>query len=161
MPTHKTWFFLLTVVVGVYCLLAPHRVWYPVSATPAWCCLAGEGPDGGEQAPHWMDTLMDVLLALLAQTSASLPSAPLREAVEHVFRVFCDQLTPTGGGQMRSCRQALQRSIQEGSASVLQFHALVLGAVDVVCSCSNARQAWFEVCTLTPCSHPASGPVAG
>lgn len=56
--------------------------------------VGADGEEGG--APHWMDTLVDVLLALLAPTSTSLPSAPLREAVEHVFRVFCDQLTPTG-----------------------------------------------------------------
>ncbi|GAB4814705.1 hypothetical protein N2152v2_001751 [Parachlorella kessleri] len=72
--------------------------------------LAGEGSDGGEQAPHWMDTLMDVLLALLAQTSASLPSAPLREAVEHVFRVFCDQLTPTG---MQDMLRVIGRPVQQ------------------------------------------------
>lgn len=47
--------------------------------------------------PHWMDVLMDVLLSQLARTSPTLPSAPLREAVEQVFRAFCADLTGTGG----------------------------------------------------------------
>jgi hypothetical protein len=64
--------------------------------TPLPWRVAGEGGEEEGSAPHWMDSLMDVLLTLLAQTSATLPSAPLREAVEHVFRVFCDQLTATG-----------------------------------------------------------------
>lgn len=46
--------------------------------------------------PHWHDTLMDVLLSLLARNAAPLPSAPLRDAVEHVFRCFADDLTATG-----------------------------------------------------------------
>lgn len=53
-----------------------------------------------------MDTLMDILLTLLAQPAGALPSAPLREAVEHVFRVFCEDLTPTGarlGGRLCVC----------------------------------------------------------
>jgi hypothetical protein len=62
----------------------------------------GEGDDdgsegGGEAAPHWHDTLMDVLLSLLARAAAPLPSAPLRDAAEHAFRAFAEDLTATGG----------------------------------------------------------------
>jgi hypothetical protein len=60
-----------------------------------------EGEEGEEeeeeQPPHWHDTLMDVLLSLLARNAAPLPSAPLRDAVDHVFRAFGEDLTPTGG----------------------------------------------------------------
>lgn len=59
---------------------------------------SGSDEEEGEEAaaPHWHDTLMDVLLSLLARNAAPLPSAPLRDAVEHVFRSFADDLTPTG-----------------------------------------------------------------
>jgi hypothetical protein len=66
--------------------------------------LGGSGSDDDmeegeeeEQQPHWHDTLMDVLLSLLARNAAPLPSAPLRDAVDHVFRAFGEDLTPTGG----------------------------------------------------------------
>ena len=54
-----------------------------------------------------MDRLVDILLSLLAYSSAQLPSAPLREAVEAAFRAFAAHLTPTGqpctGAQIRAC----------------------------------------------------------
>jgi hypothetical protein len=43
-----------------------------------------------------MDRLVDSLLALLAWAPGGLPVAPLRAAVEGVFRAFADRLTPTG-----------------------------------------------------------------
>lgn len=43
-----------------------------------------------------MDRLVDVVLSLLAYSSAELPSAPLREAIEALFRAFASQLTQTG-----------------------------------------------------------------
>ena len=43
-----------------------------------------------------MDRLVDVLLSLLASTSGHLPSAPLRDAAEGLFRVFATHLSPTG-----------------------------------------------------------------
>lgn len=62
-----------------------------------------DGEDAGDdEQPHWHDTLMDVLLSLLARNATPLPSAPLRDAVEHVFRAFADNLTATGG-----CLQAV------------------------------------------------------
>ena len=64
---------------------------------------ADEGSSGDEQdreaaapPPHWHDTLMDVLLSLLARNAAPLPSAPLRDAVERVFRAFAEGMTATG-----------------------------------------------------------------
>jgi DNA polymerase phi len=71
------------------------------------CDAAFGGADGGavasassdeddDGAPHWMDSLVDVLLALLARNHAPLPSAPLRDAAERAFRAFCDALTPAG-----------------------------------------------------------------
>jgi hypothetical protein len=57
----------------------------------------GEAGGGGEpdQAP-WADRLMDALLGLLARPAAALPTAPLRDAVEAVFRAFAPHLTATG-----------------------------------------------------------------
>ena len=52
-------------------------------------------PEEGAGAP-WADRLLDVLLSLLARPAAPLPSAPLRDAVEAVFRAFSDAITPTG-----------------------------------------------------------------
>ena len=43
-----------------------------------------------------MDRLVDMVLSLLAQASGQLPSAPLRDAVEGLFRLFASQLTSTG-----------------------------------------------------------------
>lgn len=62
------------------------------------CTVAagGGGEPGQEESPHWMDTLVDVLLSLLAHSHAPLPSAPLRDAAERAFRAFSEQLTATG-----------------------------------------------------------------
>jgi len=43
-----------------------------------------------------MDRLVDILLSLLAYSSAELPSAPLREATEATFKAFAAHLTQTG-----------------------------------------------------------------
>lgn len=51
----------------------------------------------GNVAPDWHDTLVDVVLSLLARPCSPLPSAPLRNAAESVFRVFASELTATGG----------------------------------------------------------------
>lgn len=61
---------------------------------------------------------MDVCLSLLAKTSGHLPSAPLRDAVEGLFRVFAHRLTTTGAALRR---QALSKRYPE-SAAIL--HAL-------------------------------------
>ena len=49
-----------------------------------------------EDAPRWPDTLVGVLLSLLAKDCAPLPSAPLRDAADAMFRVSCHDLTETG-----------------------------------------------------------------
>ena len=49
-----------------------------------------------ENEMPFMDRLMDVLLSLLAKASGHLPSAPLRDAAEGLFRVFAGHLTSTG-----------------------------------------------------------------
>jgi len=69
---------------------------------------ASEEEEGQQEGPpHWHDTLMDVLLSLLARNAAPLPSVPLRDAVEHVFRAFADDLTPTGKPVLTSCLSIL------------------------------------------------------
>ena len=57
--------------------------------------LTGKKGKGADEAP-WMDRLVDVLLSLLASASGHLPSVPLRDAAEGLFRVFATHLTPTG-----------------------------------------------------------------
>lgn len=66
--------------------------------------LTGKKAKGGDETTPWMDRLVDVLLSLLANASGHLPSAPLREAVEGLFRLFAGQLTPTG--QPLACNTA-------------------------------------------------------
>ena len=60
----------------------------------------GAAPPAGEAGeappPHWMDTLVDLLLSLLARPAEGLPSAPLRDAAERCFRAFAEELTATG-----------------------------------------------------------------
>ncbi|KAI8471961.1 MAG: DNA polymerase phi-domain-containing protein [Monoraphidium minutum] len=66
---------------------------------------SGSGSDeeggGGGAPPHWADLLLDVLLALLSAPGGGgggggLPSAPLREAAEALFRASADELTAAG-----------------------------------------------------------------
>ena len=63
-----------------------------------------------------MDRLVDILLSLLAYSSAQLPSAPLREAVEAAFRAFAAHLTPTG----QPCKEVVQSLLQCNARSVVQ-----------------------------------------
>ena len=90
---------------------------------------AKEEPD---QAP-WMDRLMDVLLSLLARPAAALPSAPLRDAVEAVFRAFAPHLTP-GGAHAGSAPPAPLRMLPllacrllSGSSRILRHSAQLSG----------------------------------
>lgn len=52
--------------------------------------------DSGNDDASYMDRLVDVVLSLLAYSSAELPSVPLREAIEALFRAFASKLTQTG-----------------------------------------------------------------
>ncbi|KAF8062006.1 pol5 [Scenedesmus sp. PABB004] len=63
------------------------------------------GSDGSDGEPAWADVLVDLLLALLSASSSAegggrrgvlVPTAPLREAVEAVFRAFADDVTAQG-----------------------------------------------------------------
>lgn len=62
--------------------------------------LAAEAPGDDEEGegaePPWQDALLDVQLALLSRPAGALPSAPLRDAVEALFRSTCHLLTSTG-----------------------------------------------------------------
>lgn len=55
----------------------------------------GDGDDGEAEAA-WPDVLLDLLLSQLARPADALPSAPLRGAVDALFRVVCHDLRPTG-----------------------------------------------------------------
>ena len=63
-------------------------------------CLPAGDPENDEEEegaePPWQDALLDVQLALLSRPSEALPSAPLRDAVEALFRATCHLLTRTG-----------------------------------------------------------------
>lgn len=59
--------------------------------------FADDGDDEEkDEATAWPDALVDALLSLLSKTTAPLPSTPLRDAVEAVFRNMCDSVTATG-----------------------------------------------------------------
>ena len=66
-----------------------------------------EGVGAGGDAP-WADRLLDVLLSLLARPATPLPSAPLRDAVEAVFRAFSDAITPTGTRVLWNARELIR-----------------------------------------------------
>ena len=57
---------------------------------------AGKKKMADEGSQDFMDRLVDIMLSLLAYSSAELPSAPLREAIEALFRSFASHLTQTG-----------------------------------------------------------------
>lgn len=59
------------------------------------CCPGKKRKSVGATTP-WQDRLVDVLLSLSAYSSAQLPSVPLREAVEAVFRAFASDISQTG-----------------------------------------------------------------
>ncbi|KAK9044203.1 hypothetical protein V6N11_072519 [Hibiscus sabdariffa] len=52
---------------------------------------SGEDESNGDAAPELMDVLVDTLLSLLPQSSA-----PIRSAIEQVFRYFCGDVTDDG-----------------------------------------------------------------
>jgi hypothetical protein len=58
--------------------------------------------------------LVDVLLALLARPAAPLPAAPLREAVEALFRATCSELTPAG---LQDLVRVVGRSSEQGGSA--------------------------------------------
>ncbi|KAK9827786.1 hypothetical protein WJX74_002012 [Apatococcus lobatus] len=56
----------------------------------------GAGTAAAEDGDAWQDVLLGTLLTLLAAPSQTLPTAPLRAAVQAVFRPICPQLTASG-----------------------------------------------------------------
>ncbi len=73
-----------------------------------------------ENEMPFMDRLMDVLLSLLAKASGHLPSAPLRDAAEGLFRVFAGHLTSTGDPLTWKCCKCML----VGIASLTWAHPL-------------------------------------
>jgi len=62
-----------------------------------------EEGEEGEEEPYWADSLVDIVLSLLARPAIHpLPSAPLRDAAEAVFRSFVESVTDTGMSDMLS-----------------------------------------------------------
>lgn len=60
------------------------------------CHFVDKGKSSGKGETEYMDRLVDVVLSLLAYSSAELPSVPLREAIQALFRSFASNLTQTG-----------------------------------------------------------------
>uniref|UniRef100_A0A383W0H0 Myb-binding protein 1A n=1 Tax=Tetradesmus obliquus TaxID=3088 RepID=A0A383W0H0_TETOB len=85
--------------------------------------------EDGEGEPAWQDVLLDLLLALLSNSSSSdaakgggvlVPSAPLREACEAVFRAFAEEMTPQGLSDMlrllgQRASEAIKKDDEEDS----------------------------------------------
>lgn len=78
-----------------------------------------------EEEPQAIEVLTDVLLALLAK-----PSALLRAVCEHVFRIYCEQLTSGAMDLILQVREKLLLS-WPGSAS----SAVWCVARDYLCLC--------------------------
>ncbi|KAK6156746.1 hypothetical protein DH2020_010994 [Rehmannia glutinosa] len=55
------------------------------------CYSSGEDEPDGDGAPELMDVLVDTMLSLLPQSSA-----PMRSAIEQVFKFFCNDITDDG-----------------------------------------------------------------
>ncbi|GFY89461.1 DNA polymerase V family [Actinidia rufa] len=60
-------------------------------ATPDLLDSSGEDETDGDETPALMDVLVDTLLSLLPQSSA-----PMRSAIEQVFKYFCNDITDDG-----------------------------------------------------------------
>lgn len=54
-----------------------------------------EAAEEDRKAPY-MDRMIDIILSVLAVPAGTLPTAPLRDSVEALFRAFAAQLTQTG-----------------------------------------------------------------
>ncbi|KAL8060842.1 hypothetical protein ABFX02_02G051300 [Erythranthe guttata] len=52
---------------------------------------SGEDEPDGDDAPALMDVLVDTMLSMLPQSTA-----PMRSAIEQVFKYFCDEITDDG-----------------------------------------------------------------
>jgi len=63
---------------------------------PASTLEAEEGEDEDEESVHWADALVDILLSIFSRNEAPLPSAPLRDAAERLFKTFASHVTATG-----------------------------------------------------------------
>lgn len=68
----------------------------PPALIGALVCGAAEAGEEEQEATPWPDALVDALLSLLSKTTVPLPSTPLRDAVEAVFRNMCACVTATG-----------------------------------------------------------------
>lgn len=80
----------------------------------------GDSDDDDDDGSAWQDVLLDLLLSLLSSSSSSessggrgvsvfVPSVPLREACEVVFKVFAEDMTAQGGSLLLgvgSCARA-------------------------------------------------------
>lgn len=94
-----------------------------------------ESSDADEDDPAWQDVLLDLLLALLSSSSDAaaakaggvlVPTAPLREACEAVFRAFAEDITAQGGSLRPNCL---------GHAIILTIAALMVFCFIVLSGC--------------------------
>lgn len=71
---------------------------------------AGDDDDEEDDSIFWSDALVDVVLTLLSRNESPLPSAPLRDAAERVFKSFAGEITSTG---VRDLLQVITRSFDD------------------------------------------------
>ena len=125
-----------------------------------------QGPPGAGAADAdapWADRLLDILLSLLARPAAPLPSAPLREAVEAVFRAFADAVTPVGAGSLlKSLPPPPWRGLPSHCAQVVCATpvASAITPTRTACSSEAVTNQWFssaehpgEKVPSLPCVH--------
>jgi hypothetical protein len=98
-------------------LLELHAVGHPATADPALASdltrvvgdvfsdnsgahastlASEEGEKEVEELVHWADALVDIILSIFSRNEAPLPSAPLRDAAERLFKTFTSHVTATG-----------------------------------------------------------------
>ncbi len=112
------------------------------------------------------------MLALLARPAAPLPAAPLREAVESLFRSTCTELTPAG---LQDLVRVVGRAAEQGNGTgegllvvvvlllLLPLMVGVLGPVVEVWAVGALRRgsAWHAACCRWGhcCSACQAGPL--
>lgn len=90
----------------------------PIIVFPSNCSTGDQSGDGEESDGPWQDALLDILLAQLSRPGGTLPTAPLRDAVDVVFAAVCQDLTPTGQSFL-ACYCKRDLGLQNGFAAKL------------------------------------------
>lgn len=107
----------------------------------------------------WQDALLDVELALLSRPAEALPSAPLRDAVEALFRVTCHVLTGTGAS---SGLETPSDGLASTSSSFLRLlPRRRTPQLEASCRSSGLGRLWSLLCFTSCVSNTSGGAATG